>query len=231
MRRGDQFRRGSHLRSDALAGWVRTRAGWQRTALATSAGALSVLAMAPFLMWPVLIATLAVLVWLLDGAILRGPAKAWRSRPAAQAALVGWLFAFGYFFVGLFWIGEAFLNEMANLPQHRRNLRGGQFTHQIIHQLNRHHARMLPAGEGLIGQRFDHPVNSRNRWRASGIDAGAHAQQVCELLGKRAVDRKPTHLRHGRCHPERVRHGWDVDRQLARAEGVLSAINAHQRFA
>lgn len=99
------------MRIERLAGWVRTRAGWQRMALATSAGALSVLAMAPFLIWPVLILTLAVLTWLLDGVVLRGSATAWCRRPAVQAALVGWLFAFGYFFAGLFWIGEAFLVE------------------------------------------------------------------------------------------------------------------------
>ncbi len=99
------------MQIERLAGWVRTRAGWQRVALATSAGALSVLAMAPFFLWPVLILTLPALVWLLDGAIQRGAGNTWRQRPAVQAALVGWLFAFGYFFAGLFWIGEAFLVE------------------------------------------------------------------------------------------------------------------------
>jgi len=99
------------MQIERLAGWVRTRAGWQRMALATAAGALSVLAMAPFLVWLVLIPTLAVLVWLLDGAILREPGSTWRQRTAVQAAFVGWLFGFGYFFAGLFWIGEAFLVE------------------------------------------------------------------------------------------------------------------------
>lgn len=99
------------MQIERLAGSVRTRAGWQRMALATSAGALSALAMAPFFIWPVLIVTLPMLVWLLDGAILRGDGSSWRQRPAVQAALTGWLFAFGYFFAGLFWIGEAFLVE------------------------------------------------------------------------------------------------------------------------
>ena len=96
---------------ERLAGAVRTRTGWQRMALATSAGAVSVLAMAPFFLWPVLILTLPVLVWLLDGAVERGAGNTWRQRPAVQATFVGWLFAFGYFFAGLFWIGEAFLVE------------------------------------------------------------------------------------------------------------------------
>ncbi len=94
-----------------LAAWVRARDGWQRMVLACAAGALSVLAMAPFHIWPVLLATLPVLVWQIDGALARASAASWRTTPAAQAALVGWWFAFGYFFAGLFWIGEAFLVE------------------------------------------------------------------------------------------------------------------------
>jgi apolipoprotein N-acyltransferase len=94
-----------------LADWVRARAGWQRMMLACAAGVLSVLAMAPFHIWPVLLVTLPVLVWQIDGAVTRASTISWRKRPAAQAALVGWWFAFGYFFAGLFWIGEAFLVE------------------------------------------------------------------------------------------------------------------------
>lgn len=99
---------------DRLAGWVRTRTGWRRAFVAFAGGAVSVLAMAPFHAWPVLCLTFAALVWQLDGAIARTAAKApasWRSRPAVAAAMVGWWFAFGYFFAGLFWIGEAFLVE------------------------------------------------------------------------------------------------------------------------
>ena len=72
--------------------------------LAFAAGSLSNLAMAPFFLWPVLFVTLPVLVWLIDGA--RGAYAGFR--PAAKAA---WWFGFGYFFFGLFWIGEAFLVE------------------------------------------------------------------------------------------------------------------------
>jgi apolipoprotein N-acyltransferase len=98
---------------DRFAGWVRSRAGWRRALLAFGAGAASDLAMAPFHVWPVLIVTLAMLVWLIDGAVARtAPAGAsWRASPTAQAALAGWWFGFGYFFFGLFWIGEAFLVE------------------------------------------------------------------------------------------------------------------------
>ena len=94
-----------------LAGWVRARAGWQHMALAVTAGAVSVLAMAPFHFWPVLMATLAVLVWQIDGAVAQASSGSWRRGPAMRSAVVGWGFGFGYFFAGLFWIGEAFLVE------------------------------------------------------------------------------------------------------------------------
>ncbi len=96
---------------DRVAGWVRTRIGWHRALLAFGTGAVSDLAMAPFHVWPVLIVTLAVLVWLIDGAVAGGrpTAGSWRTSPAVRAAMAAWWFGFGYFFFGLFWIGEAFL--------------------------------------------------------------------------------------------------------------------------
>lgn len=79
---------------------------WQQRFVALGAGALSVVAMAPFFAWPVLFGTLPVLVWLLDcGRELPTRKRVWRS------ALLGWWFGFGYFALGLFWIGEAFLVE------------------------------------------------------------------------------------------------------------------------
>jgi len=86
---------------------IRTSAGWSRRGLAVLAGSLSVLAMAPFFAWPVLFLTLPVLVWMLDA-----PARsATLSQRLRSAFHDGWWFAFGYFFFGLFWIGEAFLVE------------------------------------------------------------------------------------------------------------------------
>ncbi len=79
---------------------------WSRRALAVAAGAASVLAMAPFFLWPVLFLTLPVLVFLIDATVALAP-----RRPAGHAAAIAWLFAFGYFLAGLFWIGEAFLVE------------------------------------------------------------------------------------------------------------------------
>ena len=77
--------------------------GWRRAAIAWSAGALSVLAMAPFDAWPVLFLTFPIMVWLIDGA------AAGRLGGVLSAAVAGWWFGFGYFVAGLYWIGHAFL--------------------------------------------------------------------------------------------------------------------------
>lgn len=95
-----------------LANLVRCSTGWRRSLLAVLSGAASVLAMAPFFAWPVLFVTLPLLVWLLDASAMHGvlgpQSRRWR-HPLARAAFTGWCFGFGYFFAGLFWIGEAFL--------------------------------------------------------------------------------------------------------------------------
>jgi apolipoprotein N-acyltransferase len=95
----------------AFSQWVAALSGWRRLAAAFAAGSLSVLAMAPFFLWPVLFFTLPVLVWLIDGAESRGDARSFWQRPPVRAATAGWWFGFGYFLFGLFWIGEAFLVE------------------------------------------------------------------------------------------------------------------------
>lgn len=77
--------------------------GWRRALIAFAAGAVSVLAMAPFNAWPVLFLTMPVVVWLIDGAG-SGKLGGW---PAA--ALTGWWFGFGYFLAGLYWVGNALL--------------------------------------------------------------------------------------------------------------------------
>jgi apolipoprotein N-acyltransferase len=96
---------------DRLGEWqhaVRVSRGWRRSLIAFAAGAVSNLAIAPFFLSPILFLTLPVLVWLIDDAAMRaGGARA----RAASAALAGWWFGFGYFLIGLFWIGEAFLVE------------------------------------------------------------------------------------------------------------------------
>jgi apolipoprotein N-acyltransferase len=92
----------------ALAERLRELSGWRRRLAAIAAGAVSVLAMAPFFLWPVLWITLPVLVWLIDGSVRRHAGQG-RIRAIAAAADTGWWWGFGYFLAGLHWIGEAFL--------------------------------------------------------------------------------------------------------------------------
>lgn len=65
-----------------------------------SLGALCVLAMAPFNLWPVLFIGLSGLYVLIS-----------KTDSNAQATLIGWCFGFGYFLFGLSWIGNALLVE------------------------------------------------------------------------------------------------------------------------
>jgi apolipoprotein N-acyltransferase len=94
---------------DRLAHAVILSWGWRRRGIAFAAGALSSLAQPPFFLFPVLWITFPVLVWLLDGAVTQG--RFGRVRRLAPAFATGWLFGFGYFLAGLWWIGAAFLVE------------------------------------------------------------------------------------------------------------------------
>ena len=89
--------------------------GWRRALAAFVAGAVSVLAFAPFNIFPLLFLTFPALVWLIDGVGASGTDMAgenagWASGLGA-AFLVGWSFGFGFFLAGLYWIGAAFLVE------------------------------------------------------------------------------------------------------------------------
>jgi apolipoprotein N-acyltransferase len=95
-------------RIDAFARDAGALSGWKRAALAAGAGAISVLAFAPMHFWPVLFVSFGVLVWLLDGCAERHDTLAAKLR---SAAISGFWFGFGYFFTGLYWMGEAFLVE------------------------------------------------------------------------------------------------------------------------
>ena len=94
------------MKLNSLAHRIVLAWGWRRRSIAFSAGALSVLAMAPFNAWPVLFITLPMLVWLIDGA-----GRSWNGIIAA--ADIGWWFGFGYFLAGLYWLGYAFLVDAA----------------------------------------------------------------------------------------------------------------------
>jgi apolipoprotein N-acyltransferase len=87
-----------------LADRVVLAEGWGRGAIALAAGAVGALAMPPFGLWPALGVSLTVAVWLIDGS---GAESRWAS--VRRAAGAGWLWGFGYFLAGLWWIGSAFL--------------------------------------------------------------------------------------------------------------------------
>ena len=80
--------------------------------IAFVAGALSVLSMAPFFLWPIMFATFPALVWTLDAVCFREseaeePLVTFRKR-LLSAAFIGWAFGFGFFFASIYWIGYAF---------------------------------------------------------------------------------------------------------------------------
>ncbi|HRK18573.1 MAG TPA: apolipoprotein N-acyltransferase [Hyphomicrobiaceae bacterium] len=95
--------------------FVQSLQGWRRRLFLAFAGALSVLSLAPFHVWPILWITLPVLYF----AVTRDPGAVpktrrvfrWQNSSIGRAAEAGWWFGFGYHVVGLVWIAEAFLVE------------------------------------------------------------------------------------------------------------------------
>ncbi|WP_192179142.1 apolipoprotein N-acyltransferase [Mesorhizobium amorphae] len=92
-----------------LAGRIILLWGWRRALVAFLAGALAVLAQAPYDFFAVCFVSFPLLVWLLDGAT--GEASDGWLRRLRPAFAIGWWFGFGYFLAGLWWIGEALLVE------------------------------------------------------------------------------------------------------------------------
>lgn len=90
----------------ALADRVILAFGWWRAAIAMAAGAVGALAMPPFGALPAMVVSLTVAVWLVDGS-----ARQSRAASVRAAAAAGWLWGFGYFVAGLWWLGSAFLVE------------------------------------------------------------------------------------------------------------------------
>src|SRR5581483_3383668 len=82
---------------ERLATWVAGLSGWRRALFTVVLGVLSVLAFAPFHLWPVLFFTLGPLVWLLDGCHRDHDPLAARLKCASLS--------------GLYWVAEAFLVE------------------------------------------------------------------------------------------------------------------------
>lgn len=101
-------------RANDLADMVTLSSGWRRRGIAFAAGAIGVLALPPFGLFPLLIVTMTISVWLIDGCVGQVQAKSvFKSRLSAalEAAKIGWWLGFGYFLAGLWWLGAAFLVE------------------------------------------------------------------------------------------------------------------------
>lgn len=81
--------------------------GVKRALLALAAGAFGVLALPPFNVFAALFVSFTLLVWLIDGAT-GNPAGGIFSR-LRSAFWTGWLFGFGYFVAGLWWLGHALM--------------------------------------------------------------------------------------------------------------------------
>ena len=94
---------------ERLAGKVMLLWGAKRAFLAIAAGAIGVLALPPFGFFAALFVSFTLLVWLLDGAASH-PESSWFSR-LMPAFTTGWLFGFGYFVAGLWWLGNALMIE------------------------------------------------------------------------------------------------------------------------
>ena len=97
------------MRVERLAGKVMLLWGARRAFLAIAAGAIGVLALPPFGFFAALFVSFTLLVWLLDGAASH-PESGWLGR-LRPAFVTGWLFGFGYFVAGLWWLGNALMIE------------------------------------------------------------------------------------------------------------------------
>ena len=74
--------------------------GWRRVAVSFGSGAAAAAALPPLGVFPLLVVSFTVLVWLIDGC---GRCRA--------AAAIGWWFGFGHFIAGLYWTGAALLSD------------------------------------------------------------------------------------------------------------------------
>ena len=87
---------------------VTLSSGWRRLAFAFGTGVVGALAMPPLSWWPAMVLPMTSAVWLIDGAYERRDSGLSGLGPSFAA---GWWMGFGYFLVGLWWVGAAFLVE------------------------------------------------------------------------------------------------------------------------
>lgn len=90
----------------SLAIWIGAVQGYRACLLAFVMGAASVLAFAPYHFLPIPLISLSVLVWQLDGI-----AATERWQIARRVLAISWAFGVGFFGIGIYWIGHAFLVE------------------------------------------------------------------------------------------------------------------------
>ena len=81
--------------------------GWKRNCLAISVGMLGVLALPPFLFLPVILVSLVVFHWTLDGILIKTKNHS-KVFVFFQSFLTGWCFGFGFFLGGLYWVHNSF---------------------------------------------------------------------------------------------------------------------------
>ena len=92
---------------ERLAGRIMLLWGTKRAALAILAGAFGALALPPLGFFAAMFVSFTILVWLLDGATAN-PDHGY-SQILRSSFVTGWLFGFGYFVAGLWWLGNALL--------------------------------------------------------------------------------------------------------------------------
>ena len=103
------YRRGAGAFVDRLAGRVMLLEGLPRVLAAVAAGAIAALALPPLDLPISAFVAFPVLVWLLDGIGARKTIL----RTLLADFWIGWLFGFGYFVAGLWWLGSAMLVDAA----------------------------------------------------------------------------------------------------------------------
>lgn len=82
------------------ANWFQALRGWYRFLVLLVLGCASGLGFAPFYFWPIWLITIPGFVWTLDGV---------EPHSLRRSFVAGWAFGFGYFLVGMHWIGYPFV--------------------------------------------------------------------------------------------------------------------------
>lgn len=91
---------------------IESATGWRKALLTIFAGAVVTLALPPFDFLPAGFIGFPLLIWLIDNETQTRCVTGWRR--LLPAWRTGWLFGFGYFLAGLWWIGMALLVDAQN---------------------------------------------------------------------------------------------------------------------